>query len=59
VEDIMSGSEKKNAPQPVKTWEPPALKPVGTIADVLKGGGGKLSPVADDAGDLRKPKGQG
>jgi hypothetical protein len=42
-----------------RPWESPELKSVGTIGAVLQGGGGKLSPVAADTGDIRKPKGQG
>ena len=42
-----------------KTWETPRLREVGTIGQVLRGGGGKLSIQADDTGDSpRKPKGQ-
>jgi hypothetical protein len=39
------------------TWERPTLKTVGTVGEILRGGGGKLSLVADDTGDIRKPKG--
>jgi hypothetical protein len=42
-----------------QSWEPMRLTEVGTIADVVHGGGGKLSIVAADVGDVRKPKGQG
>jgi hypothetical protein len=38
-------------------WEPPSLKLVGTIGEVLQGGGGKLSTSGGDPGDLRKPSG--
>jgi hypothetical protein len=38
-------------------WEPPAVEKVGTVGDVLKGGGGKLSVVGGDPGDQRKPSG--
>jgi hypothetical protein len=41
-----------------QTWESMKLTEVGTIAEVVRGGGGKLSIVADDTGDVRKPKGQ-
>jgi hypothetical protein len=41
-------------------WEPMKLTEVGTVAEVVQGGGGKLSIVAADMGDPpRKPKGQG
>jgi hypothetical protein len=42
-----------------RTWEPPAIKTVGTVTEVLRGGGGKLSINANDTGDIRKPKGMG
>jgi hypothetical protein len=43
-----------------RQWVSPAVKLVGTIAEVLKSGGGKLSVSADDSGDPpRKPKGLG
>ena len=41
-----------------QVWEPMRLTEVGTVGDVVKGGGGKLSIVAADMGDVRKPKGQ-
>ena len=51
---------EKGAParQPRRSWTPPRVKPVGTIAEVLKGGGGKQSVVEADMGDFNKPKGQ-
>ena len=43
-----------------RQWVSPAVKLVGTIAEVLKGGGGKLSLAAGDPGEpIRKPIGQG
>jgi hypothetical protein len=46
-------SEEKRA------WESMRLEAVGHVGDVLKGGGGKLTIMADDTGDEpRKPKGQ-
>ena len=41
------------------TWEEPSLRKVGSVGDVLNGGGGKLSVTLNDTGDVRKPKGQG
>jgi hypothetical protein len=38
-------------------WEPMRLTEVGTVGEVVQGGGGKLSIVAQDMGDVRKPKG--
>jgi hypothetical protein len=54
----MNASDEK-APQGGKRrrWEVPVLKPVGAVSEVIAGGGGKLSPTADDTGDTRKPKG--
>jgi len=40
-----------------KPWCSPMLTDVGHVGDVLQGGGGKLSPVTNDSGDMRKPKG--
>ena len=41
-----------------KEWVAMRLDYVGNAAELLKGGGGKLSPVAADTGDIRKPSGQ-
>lgn len=50
--------------EPLKTskrpWEPMKLHRVGDIAEVVKGGGGKMSINAADSGDSpKKPRGQG
>ncbi len=42
-----------------QAWETMRLTDVGTVADVVQGGGGKLSPTTADTGDIRKPPGQG
>jgi len=43
-----------------QVWEPMELTEVGTVAEVVQGGGGKLSVPIKDTGDMpRKPKGQG
>jgi hypothetical protein len=42
-----------------KAWKKMALAYVGEAKDVVQGGTGKLSPTANDSGDVRKPKGQG
>ena len=39
-----------------RQWQVPTVKRVGTVADVLRGGGGKLSPTAADPGDVRVQK---
>lgn len=41
-----------------QTWEPMTLTHVGQIGEIVQGGGGKLSMVGGDPGDVRKPKGQ-
>jgi hypothetical protein len=42
-----------------RQWVSPVVKSVGTIAEVLKGGTGKLSVTAGDMGEpTRKPSGQ-
>jgi hypothetical protein len=39
-------------------WTPMSLTYVGHVGDVLRNGGGKLSPCNGDPGEARKPKGQ-
>jgi hypothetical protein len=38
-----------------RRWEPPVLKTVGPISELLRAGGGKVSLIAGDPGDPRKP----
>lgn len=46
-------------PTTTRQWVKPELRRVGDITDIVQGGGGKLSMLADDSGDApRKPKGQ-
>jgi hypothetical protein len=40
-------------------WEPMKLTYVGHVAEIVQGGGGKLSKTGGDPGDSRKPSGQG
>jgi hypothetical protein len=40
--------------QEQKKWESPKIVYVGQIAEVLKGGGGKLSSVPSDPGEPNK-----
>ena len=40
-----------------RPWEPPTIKSVGTIGQVLQGGGGKLSTTGGDPGENRKQSG--
>jgi hypothetical protein len=42
-----------------RRWEPPTLQPVGTVGQLIAGGGGKLSLTSQDSGDSRKPSGGG
>lgn len=46
--------EQRSVTRDRRPWERPALKPVGTIGDVLRGGMGKLSITAGDPGETRK-----
>jgi hypothetical protein len=43
------------APTSRRPWEKPILKPIGTVSEILKGGGGKLSTSPGDPGEPRKP----
>ena len=56
----MSTFEKSNLVAAARRqWVSPVVKLLGTIAEVLKAGGGKLSVAVLDMGDPpRKPKGQ-
>jgi hypothetical protein len=43
-----------------RQWVSPAVRLVGTIAEVLKSGGGKLSVMSGDPGEsIRKPPSHG
>ena len=39
-------------------WEQFRLTKIGNVADVVRGGGGKLSIQTDDSGDIFSPPGQ-
>jgi hypothetical protein len=41
-----------------RSWEPMTLTYVGDAGQLLEGGGGKMSPVPHDTGDIFKPPGQ-
>ena len=55
----MTDNKHSDAVPHRRPWQAPAVKTIGTIGQVLQGGGGKLSPMANDTGDIRKPPGQG
>jgi hypothetical protein len=56
---IMSTFDKQSQDrQKRRSWQAPTLKKVGTISEVLQGGGGKQSVQEADMGDFNKPKGQ-
>jgi hypothetical protein len=42
-----------------RTWEAPRLVHVGHVADAVRGGGGKLTPIGGDPGEMRKEKPSG
>ena len=52
MDDVSKKATKPN-------WTKPVAKDAGTVASILKGGGGKMSVETNDTGDIRKPKGQG
>lgn len=41
-----------------QAWEQFRLTKIGNVADVVRGGGGKLSITTDDSGDIFSPPGQ-
>ena len=51
-------NEKPTGQVARRRWHSPVVREVGTLGNVLKGGGGKLSIPQDDMGDVRKPPGQ-
>jgi hypothetical protein len=54
----MSNAKKQEVVKPIRRrWEKPELVTVGTVGEVLKGGGGKLSLTSSDTGDINKPTG--
>lgn len=56
----MDTLRKSSPSEDRRRWEPPALKAVGTITELVGTGMGKVSLAAADSGDPpRKPKGQG
>jgi hypothetical protein len=42
-----------------KPWQSPKLTYVGDVAEIVQGGGGKLSVPGGDPGDARKDRGSG
>jgi len=53
-------SEKAEASQPKKAWQPMKLTYTGEAKDVVQfPGNGKLSTAPSDPGDPKKPSGQG
>jgi hypothetical protein len=50
-------ADKQPEGKVVRAWRRPELKPVGSVGDVLKGGGGKLTVVTGDPGEPQKVPG--
>jgi hypothetical protein len=46
-------------PKPAQTWEPMRLTLLGKVGDVVRQGGGKLTPPAADPGEPLKTKPSG
>jgi len=47
---MKQGEEKESR----RGWKRPALKAVGKVGDVVKGGGGKLTVLTGDPGEPQK-----
>jgi hypothetical protein len=47
-------SQAKKARNAGEAWEPMKVTDVGHVSEVLQGGGGKLTPVGGDPGEMRK-----
>ena len=52
-------TQTQNDKPGAREWVRPAVKEAGSVADILQGGGGKLSLSEADSGDSRKNKNQG
>lgn len=55
----MNSNENRPVSESKKPWQPLERSYVGNVGDVVRGGGGKLSPSTSDPGDANKPQGQG
>jgi hypothetical protein len=55
----MNELEKPTAARDRRPWVTPNLKPIGSLEQVLQGGGGKLSTTGGDPGEHRKQSGTG
>ena len=55
----MTDSSKDPQQPQRRPWTKPELRPMGTVGNILQGGGGKASVLASDSGDTHKPSGQG
>ena len=51
-----SARESQTAKKP---WVRPTLNYTGQIAEIIQGGGGKLSPAGGDPGESRKQRSEG
>ena len=54
MDDFTSQTHRTRDRRP---WQVPAVKAVGTIGEILQGGGGKASVTPADPGETRKPTG--
>lgn len=50
----MNTHSSKPAKSHPRVWETPTLRAVGTVGDVLKNGGGKVTVIIGDPGEPRK-----
>jgi hypothetical protein len=55
----MERQNLKHDSMPRSDWVSPKLTWVGDLKAIVRGGGGKISALSPDAGDPRKPSGQG
>jgi hypothetical protein len=49
---VSKNVEKKQGGR--RTWQPPVVKRVGSVGDVLRGGNGKLTVLTGDPGEPQK-----
>ena len=52
-------TKQETQPKANQTWTKPSLRAVGTVGEVLKQGGGKVTVLTGDPGEPRKVHVQG
>jgi hypothetical protein len=54
---MMTNSETNQSAQPRRPWQAPVVTLRGTLGELVREGTGKVSVIAGDPGEPRKPAG--